>query len=79
MCFIWLGPTSTPAPCQAGDFKCASGDQCIPVALMCDYALNCEDGSDELDCSKLLGKDCNLLLMKLKLDNISGILLYIEA
>ena len=26
---------------------CASGNQCISIATMCDGTVNCDDGSDE--------------------------------
>lgn len=42
-------PTTTPNPCGS-DFKCATTSQCIKPFQVCDFTLNCYDGSDEINC-----------------------------
>lgn len=43
-------PTAWPG-CTAGQFECATGNQCIPAAQRCDGALHCRDNSDEAGCT----------------------------
>lgn len=35
------------------EFKCAHGNRCIPPEKMCDGQYDCQDRSDEMDCSTL--------------------------
>ena len=47
---------ATAAPgsaCDADEFLCEAGDQCVPVAYHCDGEVDCRDESDERGCSKL--------------------------
>ena len=37
--------------CLLNEYKCQDG-ACIPFNYVCDDAADCEDGEDELDCSK---------------------------
>uniref|UniRef100_A0A3B4VCW2 Si:dkey-88l16.3 n=1 Tax=Seriola dumerili TaxID=41447 RepID=A0A3B4VCW2_SERDU len=36
-----------------GEFQCSHGNRCIPPEQMCDGQYNCQDRSDEMDCSRL--------------------------
>ena len=36
--------------CSDSQFACANGKQCIDRKLVCDFGLDCEDGSDEVRC-----------------------------
>ena len=39
--------------CKDSEFKCESGSPvCIDAGRKCDNRLDCQDGSDELDCCK---------------------------
>lgn len=41
--------------CTADQFTCHSGNgECVALAWMCDGHLDCSDGSDEAECSKIL-------------------------
>ncbi|XP_072040765.1 basement membrane-specific heparan sulfate proteoglycan core protein-like [Amphiura filiformis] len=45
-------PTAPPgAPCQANEFQCLTGDQCVYKAFQCDGDMDCVDRSDEVACS----------------------------
>ena len=39
--------------CNANEWQCQSVDQCVPRSLLCDGQNDCQDGSDEVGCSKL--------------------------
>lgn len=39
-----------PADCEAYDFDCGDGDQCIDTDLVCDGTEDCDTGADEADC-----------------------------
>jgi hypothetical protein len=39
-----------PGTCGQGFLIC--GTKCLPLARMCDFVIDCLDGSDERDCSK---------------------------
>jgi Low-density lipoprotein receptor domain class A len=43
-----LGPSTK---CGIGEFKCKSGDRCIPESMVCDGDQHCPDGDDEEACS----------------------------
>ena len=45
--------------CRDYQFACESGDVCISYNWKCDGEEDCEDGSDELNCSKC--PHCDLL------------------
>ena len=38
--------------CRDTDFNCESGGACLPMDWKCDGDRDCDDGSDEVDCSK---------------------------
>jgi hypothetical protein len=44
-----LFPMTTTNPCSVGKWQCGSG-QCISAFRRCDYIVNCNDGSDEVNC-----------------------------
>lgn len=39
-----------PADCEAYDFDCGDGNQCIDTDLVCDGTDDCNTGNDESDC-----------------------------
>lgn len=41
--------------CQANEFRCGNG-QCIDASLKCDRKYDCQDGTDELSCGRLITK-----------------------
>ncbi|XP_048238836.1 basement membrane-specific heparan sulfate proteoglycan core protein-like isoform X2 [Haliotis rufescens] len=45
-------PTREPgAACRADEYKCLTGDQCIPSSYQCDGEIDCQDRSDEIGCA----------------------------
>ncbi|XP_072025071.1 uncharacterized protein [Amphiura filiformis] len=47
--FTTIPLTTEGPPCLEGEFFCTSGE-CIPDTFVCDIYMDCEDGSDEIDC-----------------------------
>ena len=45
---------SFSAGCSEDEFTCESTGRCIPTNRVCDRRNDCEDGSDEENCRKLL-------------------------
>ncbi|KAF3836644.1 hypothetical protein F7725_029202 [Dissostichus mawsoni] len=43
-------PTVRPHVCPDGQFACGSFRECVPDSKVCDFSLDCSDGSDELNC-----------------------------
>ncbi|XP_033935995.2 LOW QUALITY PROTEIN: MAM and LDL-receptor class A domain-containing protein 1, partial [Pseudochaenichthys georgianus] len=43
-------PTVRPHVCPGGQFACGSFRECVPDSKVCDFSLDCSDGSDELYC-----------------------------
>ena len=41
-------------PCETGYFICADKEYCVKQQYNCDNYPDCQDGSDELNCSKLI-------------------------
>ena len=33
--------------CSLNQFRCLSGDECVPREYLCDHDVDCRDGSDE--------------------------------
>lgn len=38
--------------CNSGQFPCSDGTKCIPKNFHCDNETDCQDGSDEVGCSR---------------------------
>ena len=38
--------------CHAFEFKCSTGNQCIPASYQCDEETDCQDRSDEIGCCR---------------------------
>ena len=36
--------------CNYGEFQCIESGKCINASMRCDNRLDCDDGSDEVDC-----------------------------
>ena len=47
--------------CNKNYFRCVDGRKCVSRKRLCDGRMDCEDGSDERQCSH--GKDKQLLLL----------------
>ncbi len=49
-----VAPVTTAAPnnCKASQFACVSDGKCIQLGQVCDFNLDCADGSDERTCRK---------------------------
>lgn len=41
---------TAPIECKREEFKCSTGDQCIPMTEWCDSEIDCKDASDEIAC-----------------------------
>lgn len=41
------------ARCSNDHFRCEIDGTCIPNTWLCDDHVDCDDGSDEIECSKL--------------------------
>lgn len=44
--------TAHPNNCLGTQFGCVSDGKCIPLGQVCDFNLDCADGSDERSCRK---------------------------
>ena len=42
----------TKRTCDSEEWRCQTGDKCLPVAWVCDGTSDCDDGSDERVCTK---------------------------
>jgi len=51
VCLLFPGMNHT---CDANEHKCHDAGNCITKRWVCDGDRDCKDGSDELDCRKLL-------------------------
>lgn len=54
-CCVPFHFAATAAPgsiCQADEYRCVSGDQCIPLSYQCDDQIDCQDRSDEIGCGE---------------------------
>ena len=40
--------------CTNDHFRCEIDGTCIPSSWLCDEHIDCDDGSDEIDCSKYI-------------------------
>lgn len=47
--------------CKNGDFACFAGEQCVSYTLVCDGHGDCQDFSDEANCSKFFTSHLNNL------------------
>ena len=49
-----VAPVTTAAPnnCLSSQFACVSDGKCITLGQVCDFNLDCADGSDERSCRK---------------------------
>jgi hypothetical protein len=54
-----------PAECYTGEWQCANGD-CIYDSLRCNDVVDCNDGSDEVDCGMLIVVQWSCLLLRLQ-------------
>ena len=56
---VGAGVTVTARPgdeCHAFEFKCSTGNQCIPASYQCDEETDCQDRSDEIGCCRLFAQ-----------------------
>uniref|UniRef100_A0AC34G4W4 Uncharacterized protein n=1 Tax=Panagrolaimus sp. ES5 TaxID=591445 RepID=A0AC34G4W4_9BILA len=42
--------------CQPTEFRCRDGRQCVPQFFQCDGEQDCQDGSDEVGCSRIFSR-----------------------
>lgn len=56
-----VAPVTTAAPnnCLASQFACVSDGKCIQLGQVCDFNLDCVDGSDERSCRKCYNIICS--------------------
>lgn len=47
-------PTDRPHSCPDGEFVCGESGECVPTCKVCDFRHDCSDGSDEINCGKML-------------------------
>ena len=40
--------------CDVEEFRCVKSQHCILKSWVCDHEYDCEDGSDEVNCSKYI-------------------------
>ena len=53
MLLLWLLTMAAPGlmeECGPEEFQCDDGTKCIPARWLCDFSLDCLDGSDESSC-----------------------------
>lgn len=50
--FYYLLHTDIEPKCPSSQFKCFSNNECIDSNLVCDEKWDCEQGEDEINCSK---------------------------
>ena len=48
--FVSIATSDPNAPCQADEYQCLAGNQCIPSSYQCDGEIDCQDRSDEIGC-----------------------------
>ena len=48
---LLVGPPEQGSLCASNQFQCGDGS-CIPMSHLCDRDSDCDDGSDENNCSK---------------------------
>lgn len=58
---FFMAPFSSHPACPSNSFPCKDNKKCVPRELLCDHHSDCDDGSDELDCSKFWSS-CLLLI-----------------
>ncbi|XP_076017204.1 MAM and LDL-receptor class A domain-containing protein 1 [Genypterus blacodes] len=49
---VTSAPTVQPHTCPDGEFVCGARGECVPQSKVCDFRLDCSDGSDETSCVK---------------------------
>lgn len=56
-----VAPVTTAAPnnCLVSQFACVGNGNCIQLGQVCDFNLDCDDGSDERSCRKYYNVLCS--------------------
>lgn len=56
--------------CKPDEFACRSASgECVPLTWVCDQTTDCQDGSDEANCSKIFHSETHYLLLYCRLES----------